>query len=784
MLPGGRDPECTDSDGDGLMDAWETSGVDGIDLPGFGANPNHKDLFLELDVMAGEAPTRAGIQAMKAAFAAAPIDAGGVANPDGQPGINLWVDTGFLVDPTASEDGFPIGSCTDGIDNGGDGRADAFDTDCLVGDNLGGGNQIPTSNICGLGPEFFAAKAANFSAARARVFRYAISAKSCNDGSGGQGEIGGNDFVEYNHDGGTIMHEFGHTLHLQHGGNNGANCKPNYVSVMNYDNQSGIRQTGGGTILDYSPPRFPGGRGAGVVPLPSGSLKENDLSEFVTLDGTDPVNRFVFVNGNGDKVQAQLDSLPNWNGDTDPPREQHLTVNIDTVGKTGTPARCANTITDSTLGSHDDWSVIALPFRQFGDSGNSAINPTTTPEPPLIELRDLEDAVNTTDLSIVKAGSVDPAIAGGQLVYTVSVANHGPNPASRTEVVDALPMGLTWLVAPPECVVAAGNALSCELGELMPGESRTFEGTTVIAANLVYDADGPTTITNSSTVGNAAGPDSDVGNNESAVTTHVVALGDLAVIDFEFPSPPLEALVGEPLTVSLLKHVTNYGPSAPMDVRALLSVTAPADSSAAAVAPSFVAAGVGLSEARALEEQATIRCGNYGPHTFGFGNRIVPGRVGDTDPNLANNSAVALSLVVDCVVPVAINIHPGSTPNSINLHSTVPLAVLTTRVGEYNLPLAFDATRIDYATVRFGPRATIWGGLGGGREVHGRGHIEDSYELDERRRDGDRDMVLHFDATASGLAAGMTEACVKGEFLDATSARQKFFGCDAVRIVP
>ncbi len=30
------------------------------------------------------------------------------------------------------------------------------------------------------------------------------------------------------------MHEFGHTLGLQHGGSDGLNNKPNYLSVMNY----------------------------------------------------------------------------------------------------------------------------------------------------------------------------------------------------------------------------------------------------------------------------------------------------------------------------------------------------------------------------------------------------------------------------------------------------------------------------------------------------------------------------------------------------------------------
>ncbi|MBK7585771.1 MAG: hypothetical protein IPI67_36990 [Myxococcales bacterium] len=33
---------------------------------------------------------------------------------------------------------------------------------------------------------------------------------------------------------GSFMHELGHTLHLEHGGADSLNYKPNYPSVMNY----------------------------------------------------------------------------------------------------------------------------------------------------------------------------------------------------------------------------------------------------------------------------------------------------------------------------------------------------------------------------------------------------------------------------------------------------------------------------------------------------------------------------------------------------------------------
>ena len=143
----------------------------------------------------------------------------------------------------------------------------------LVGDNLGGGNAVVGGAVVGcLDSGFYSAKknAANFQPIRALFFRYAIAGDPTINPwcRGGRGEIGGNDFVEYNHDPGTIMHELGHTLNFRHGGNENHNCKPNYVSVMNYYYQFGIPQFGGLTPpkIDYSPPRFVGGRGAAPLP--------------------------------------------------------------------------------------------------------------------------------------------------------------------------------------------------------------------------------------------------------------------------------------------------------------------------------------------------------------------------------------------------------------------------------------------------------------------------------------------------------------------------------------
>lgn len=344
-----------DADGDGLLDGWETFGVDTdgdfgettsgsfVNLPAFGANPRHKDLFLELDWIAGAEPQREVIQTLKAVFDVAPMTAGTQAaalikgvnakvNPDGQAGIHLWVDTGAIADPAS---GLP------------------------VGDNLGGGNQVfPVNpNISNLNSRFDAAKMLD--SGRDLIFRHGLSANfpgdlsgtsgpgntaftlnapnqswlpnewvgktvtvtdatgmvqtqpivsntanqltvgltpaqimsgvttpfmtipapistfTINYSNGGWGEVGGNDFIEYNHDAGSILHELGHTLNLGHGGSDGINRKPNYLSVMNYDHQFGVLRGDGGSSVDFSGVRL------SVGGTPSVSLDSNlfDVSQ-------------------------------------------------------------------------------------------------------------------------------------------------------------------------------------------------------------------------------------------------------------------------------------------------------------------------------------------------------------------------------------------------------------------------------------------------------------------------------------------------------------------------
>ena len=306
-----------DRDGDGLWDDWETNGIDmdgdgNVDLalnaPPFNADPDHKDVYLELDYMKAADHDHKPLVDPGCNFATAPTSAAcgnttvarliqAFANAPGG-GIRLHVDTG---------PGTPF--------------------DLSNGDPLGGGTAIPEVTqvlrpidgpLAGANNDFYDLKAVAFSGAGARrfIFHYGIlahefsncaafdstntvctaatTALNCATGNAEGGPDGANDFIVALSTScsaanatpsvllpkqiGSIMHELGHTLGLGHGGRPGnvwddTGYKPNYPSVMNYDYQlTGLGTTVSGAV--YTGGTFDYSRAA-LIDLPEGNLLES-----------------------------------------------------------------------------------------------------------------------------------------------------------------------------------------------------------------------------------------------------------------------------------------------------------------------------------------------------------------------------------------------------------------------------------------------------------------------------------------------------------------------------
>ncbi|MCA9187622.1 MAG: S8 family serine peptidase, partial [Planctomycetales bacterium] len=240
-----------DTDSDSLPDIWELQGLDinfdgtiDLDLPAMGADPNHKDLFVEIDAMMGRVPTANAIQRVQNAFAAAPNSL--VHNPDGTNGINL--------DVVIDEIGIPLDDFT----------LPGTPTDAQVEANAWLEFDTIKSVRFGTAAERTDANWTNIRSAKQRVFRYALFADNyAQSGSSGLAEIVGNDLLvtlgrfvtaggTEDEQAATFMHELGHTLGLRHGGSDDINYKPNYHSVMNYHWQFPGSRGNVGWSLDYS----------------------------------------------------------------------------------------------------------------------------------------------------------------------------------------------------------------------------------------------------------------------------------------------------------------------------------------------------------------------------------------------------------------------------------------------------------------------------------------------------------------------------------------------------
>jgi hypothetical protein len=253
----------TDTDCDGLADDWENvdkydPNGDGKVIPLPGANPNHKNLFIEIDYMLPHTPRSDSLGDVVAAFNNAPVF-----NPDGISGVTVNI----LVDSTT-----PIthASCTNIW----------ADFDSIKRAKIGTSTQRTNDPL-------------NIYSEKKDVYIYGlfIHTQCGNTGSSGTAEVPGNDFVvslggtgwgkdtsghnvgSRDQQAGTFMHELGHNLKLQHGGNVAENCKPNYLSVMSYSRQ--FSNYVSNRPLDYS---------QSII----SSLNENDLDEPLGIGASTP----------------------------------------------------------------------------------------------------------------------------------------------------------------------------------------------------------------------------------------------------------------------------------------------------------------------------------------------------------------------------------------------------------------------------------------------------------------------------------------------------------------
>jgi uncharacterized repeat protein (TIGR01451 family) len=441
--------DCADSDGDGLLDAWEKNGYDAngdgvpeVDLPGMGAKANRKDLFLEIDYLNApgghtHGPVQAAVQTVVQAFANAPVS-----NPDGSQGVQLHIDTGPL---------FGAGVKTDVNSTTPNGVTGTF------GDYGGGGEAIDETSktivdydgplVGRFGISFFSLKSMNPN--RDNIFRYGMfvhqtnARVATNDCTSGQSKgIPGVNFMvslggtngsgnpcwgtdalgqsvgTQNQQAGTLMHEFGHTLGLRHGGNDNINNKPNYLSVMSYrrilPGTNASEQSCGVPAIGS----LPGGCDYSRIALPQ--LNESSLDECQGWD-TGALGAGG-IDWNGDGISQGTTNCQPPNGANAGP----LNINLDTTNDAN-----SNGIQDAgeppiftpQMNGFNDWNAITYNFRTAFDFTTSGETTTDEPDPTILDaVRRAAEAQMRPSLAVRKTGPGN-ARPGDTLAYTVTVSN-------------------------------------------------------------------------------------------------------------------------------------------------------------------------------------------------------------------------------------------------------------------------------------------------------------------------------------------------------------------------
>jgi uncharacterized repeat protein (TIGR01451 family) len=297
---------------------------------------------------------------------------------------------------------------------------------------------------------------------------------------------------------GTLMHELGHNLDLGHGGEDGLNYKPNYLSVMNYWYQfTGIpRVQADGDIpetgrLDYSRARLP-------------ALNEAGLEERVGVrDGSAAV--FYFC-PNGIVESAAGTGPINWNCDRD-------AIDVGIMSNINGDEDANHGPVIGVLPGFNDWSNLLLAFQMtpsFADGMHIFRH-------PLIEL-DFETYSRNIapELSISQTASPDLVLTGSNVTYTITVKNSHPEAAQAVTVTDILPGETTFV----SCTATGGgictgvNNMRAVNFAVIPGGATV---TIQLVANVNCSVANGVRINNTATVSSES-TDSDLSNNSSSAT--------------------------------------------------------------------------------------------------------------------------------------------------------------------------------------------------------------------------------------------------------------------------
>jgi uncharacterized repeat protein (TIGR01451 family) len=326
------------------------------------------------------------------------------------------------------------------------------------------------------------------------------------------------------------MHELGHALGLFHGGGQGippasadnrfVNDKPNYLSVMNYSFQSSKP----GFAL-----RLPG--------VPDRSLQRTDrplnysaealleLEEDALLEGLGIVGpaggrtRYGGTNANGNGVPfiGPTDNAIDWNANG----RIDAFVSGD-INFFGVPGPNNPPTPGETLLGHDDWANLVYNFRDsFGFKGGT-LDEIPEPEQTIDDIFGPElTPPPVANLAISKTSEPAAVHAGENIIYHLTVANLGPDPAANVVLIDTLPATTTFI----SCSATGAGTCSGSRNDqtiTFPSLESGLSVEATLVGRVNDNVPAGTIVDNTASV-SASTEDSDPSNNQTSTSVKVIA---------------------------------------------------------------------------------------------------------------------------------------------------------------------------------------------------------------------------------------------------------------------
>ena len=181
----------------------------------------------------------------------------------------------------------------------------------------------------------------------------------------------------------------------------------------------------------------------------------------------------------------------------------------------------------------------------------------TDPDPTNDTFTEPTDVVESADVFLSKIEDSGGVTPGGQLTYTIQVANAGPSDALSVLVTDTLPVGLTFVSSTdPTCAITGDpQIVECSLGTLGAGDPAISFDVIVDVAPGVFG-----TVSNTATASSPT-PDPDLDNNTDSTITPTTSEADLEITKTDLQDPVLAGT-----TLTYLLSGQNSGPSDAVNV--------------------------------------------------------------------------------------------------------------------------------------------------------------------------------------------------------------------------